>query len=227
MKKLIALFTLLMSITAIAGEKIVTVSDFTSITAVGNYKVTLIKGTETKVEVINKDEKVTDDNIIVEVEGSELNLKIKNDTYKQRDIEFKVYYKEVFELNVKRGAMISSSALFDHKKIDLSVNSGGRIVVKVKANTVGVTIKNGGTIRVSGTTENANYYISKGGNIAAFDLIAATVKSEVLFGGETLLSVTKSLFAVVKSGGTIKYKGNPKDVSESIKLGGIIVKLDK
>lgn len=216
-----------MGLNAFSGEKTVKVNDFTSITATGNYKVTLIKSAESKVEIINNDEKVTDEQILAEVEGAELVLKIKNDTYKQRDIEFIVYYIEVFELHAKRGAMMTTSDVFEHKKIDLSVNSGGRIVINVKANTVGVTIKNGGTIRLSGTTENANYFISKGGNVAAFNLIATKVKAEVLFGGEILLNVTKSLFAVVKSGGTIKYKGKPTEVDESIKLGGKIVKLDK
>jgi len=226
-KTILSIFTLIMGLNTFAGEKTVKVNDFTSVTATGNYKVTLIKSSESKVEIINNDEKVTDEQILAEVEGAELVLKIKNDTYKQRDIEFRVYYKEVFELDAKRGAMITTTDVFEHEKIDLSVNSGGRIVINIKATTVDVTIKNGGTIRVSGTTENANYFISKGGNVAAFNLIASKVKSEVLFGGEILLNVTKSLFAVVKSGGTIKYKGKPSEVDESIKLGGKIVKLDK
>jgi hypothetical protein len=227
MKKIILVISIFMNVISLAGEMEVNVDDFTKITAVGNFKVSLVKSTETKVQVINNDDKVTDEDIVIEVKATELILKIKNDTYKQRSIEFIVYYNEVFEIHAKRGVIVKADSEFKSDKIDLSVNTGGHIVVKVDCNTVDVTIKNGGTIRVAGTSENANYFISKGGNIAGFNLRVDNVKSEVLFGGEILLNVTKSLYAVVKSGGTIKYKGKPEKVDESVKIGGKIVKLDK
>jgi len=58
-------------------------------------------------------------------------------------------------------------------------------------------------------------------------LITQSANAEVLFGGEINSNVTKSIVAVVKSGGVIKYKGQPVSVSDEIISGGEIVKLDK
>lgn len=227
MKKLITILLLVLSVSSYAGEKEFKIADFTKITATGNFKVTLIKGTENKVKAINSDQNIDDDQLFAEVQGTELILKLIKDTYKVRKVEYIVYYKEVFELHAKRGAWFKSEELFTNKSLDLNVESGGGIKIKVDCNTVDVVIKNGGTVNISGKSENANFSINKGGNIAAYNLVTTNSNSKVMFGGEILVNVTKSLFAVVKSGGTIKYKGNPTEVSEEIKLGGKIVKLDK
>lgn len=227
MKNIITLLLLTFSISSYAGEKEFKVSDFTKITATGNFKVTLVKSTETKVKAINSDEKIEDDQLFAEVQGTELVLKLLKDTYKVRQVEYVVYYKEVFDLHAKRGAWFKSDEVFTNKNIGLIVESGGGVKMKVDCNTVNATIKNGGTINLSGTSENANFSINKGGNIAAYNLVTENSNSKVMFGGEILVKVTKKLFAVVKSGGTIKYKGGATDVTEEVKLGGKIIKLDK
>ena len=227
MKKYITILLLMFSVFSYAGEKEFEISDFTKITATGNFKITLVKGTETKVTAINRDENIEDDQLFAEVQGTELVLKLMKDTYKVRKVEYIVYYKEVFELHAKRGAWFKSDDVFTNKSIDLNVDSGGGINIKIACNTVDVVLKNGGTVNLSGTSENANFSINKGGNIAAYNLVSENSNSKVVFGGEILVKVTKKLFAVVKSGGTIKYKGGATDVTEEIKLAGNIIKLDK
>jgi hypothetical protein len=225
MKILTTLLVLLITTVLFAGNKTIEVSNFNSIVAIGNYKVTLIKSDKNKVEFVNTDDKVTDDKINVIVEGAQLTLKIKNDTYVQRAIEFKVYYKELIEITSKRGAIIKGKDVFEGTKIELLVNMGGRIDIMLDCKNIEANVKNGGTVKISGKSDNAQYYISKGGNIVAFDLFASVVRSEVLFGGEITLYSKKTLDALVKSGGTIKFKGNPEEVSQDVKLGGNIINL--
>ena len=225
MKTLLTLILLVSTTLLFAGNKTIKVSDFNSIVAIGNYKVTLIKSDKNSVEFINKDDKVTDEKINVIVEGAQLTLKIKNDTYVQRDIEFKVYYKEIIEITSKKGALINGKDVFTGTKVELLVNMGGRIDIMLDCQNIEATVKNGGTVKISGKTNNAEYFISKGGSIVAFDLYASVVRSEVLFGGEITLYAKKTLDALVKSGGTIKFKGNPSEVSQDVKLGGNIINL--
>ena len=225
MKILSTFLFMLVTTLLMAGNKTIQLSSFNSIVAIGNYKVTLIKSDKNSVEFVNHDEKVTDDKINVTVEGAVLTLKIKNDTYIQRDIEFKVYYKEIIDITSKKGALIHGKDVFTGTKVELLVNMGGRIDIMLDCKNIEATVKNGGTLKISGKTNNAIYYISKGGNIVAFNLYANFVKSEVLFGGEITLFAKKKLNALVKSGGTIKFKGNPTEVSQNVKLGGNIINL--
>jgi len=227
MRTIILVFITLASFTGLATGKVVELDEFFNINAVGNYKVTLIKGDSHKVKIINNDEDVLDKNIVVENNGGELILKLKKDTYRERNIEFIVFYKELFSLKAKRGAYMVVKDELTSEAINVEVNSGAHIMIGVNSKSCDFSIRNGGTIDVKGSAESAKFYVSKGGNILGFNLISQSVNAEVLFGGEILLHVTKSLVAVVKSGGVIKYKGKPVNVSDEIKIGGQIIKLEK
>ena len=227
MKAIILVLITLMSFGSFATERVVELEKFFSVNAVGNYKVTLIKSDSYKVKIINNDENVLDKNIIIENSGGVLNLKLKKDTYVERKIEFIVYYKELFNLKAIRGAYIVVKEEVSSESIKIEVNSGAHIVIGVNSKSCDFSIRNGGTIDVKGITESAKCYVSKGGNILAFNLVTKSANAEVLFGGEILLHVTKSVVAVVKSGGVIKYKGKPDNVSDQIKIGGQIIKLEK
>jgi len=227
MKTISLVLITLISFTGLTMEKIIKLDNFFSVSAVGNYKVKLIKGDSHKVKIINNDEGVLDENIVVENNGGELILKLKKDTYRERNIEFIVFYKELFSLKAKRGAYIVVKDEVTSEAINVEVNSGAHIVIGVNAKSCDFSIRNGGTIEVKGSAESVKFYVSKGGSILGFNLVSQLVNAEVLFGGEILLHVTKSIVAVVKSGGVIKYKGNPVNVSDEIKIGGQIIKLEK
>jgi hypothetical protein len=224
MKTIFIFLLLSVSVIGFSGEKSFEIDNFTSLVAQGNFKVILIKSTENKVVAVNDDANVTDDKISVEVEGTELVLKINNDSYKSREIVFTVYYTDLFNINAKRGAWVKSNDIFTHSNIQIEVDTGSRITLKTDCNTINAKISNGGTIELSGKAINSNLTVSKGGNLKAFDLLSENSKAKVTFGGEIIVNATNTLFAVVKSGGTIKYKGEPKELTEEIKLGGKIIK---
>lgn len=227
MKRIILVLITMLSFVGWSTEKTIELDEFFNINVVGNFKVTLIKGNSHKVKVINKDASVLDENIVVENDGSELLIKLKKDTYVEREIIFIVYYKELFNIKARRGAYIGGEEKIFSESITVEVASGGHVQLSVDSKSINFSIRNGGIIDVKGKVESTKFYVSKGGNIAASKLITQSANAEILFGGEIVLNVTNSIVAVVKSGGTIKYKGKPKRVSEDIKLGGRIIKLDK
>ena len=227
MKIILLIVIALISFAGLSTEKVIELDEFFNLNVVGNFKVTLIKGNSHKVKVINNDESVLDENIVVENNGSELIIKLKKDIYKEREIVFIVYYKELFSIKAKRGAYVGAEEKLPSESITVEVASGGHVQLSVDSKSANFSIRNGGTIDVKGNVESTKFYVSKGGNIAASKLVAQSANAEILFGGEIVLNVTISIVAVVKSGGAIKYKGKPKNVSEEIKLGGRIVKLDK
>jgi hypothetical protein len=226
--KLITLIVItLISFVGLSTEKIIELDKFFNVNVIGNFKVTLIKGESYKVKVINNDKDVLDENIVVESDGGELIIRLKKDTYIERSLEFIVYYNELFNIKAKRGGYVTGQDVLTSESINVEVASGGHVQLNINSKSANFSIKNGGTIDVKGHVEGTKCYISKGGNIIAPNLLAQSASAEVLFGGEIILNVTNSLVAVVKSGGVIKYKGKPDKVSEEIKIGGRIVKLDE
>lgn len=209
-----------------ASDSTVVISDtYNKTTVTGNYKVTFIESTENKVVINNTDSDLEDEKIIVEVKGGELFIYIKNDLYSKKSLEMTVYYSQkLIEVNAKRGAYLQFESQINNDII-LNVDTGGDIYVKLNADNVTATIKNGGTINVSGKAKVSDFTVSKGGDLVARDLESEVCQANVSLGGYIYVFVTKSLSAVVKGGGNIKYRGNPEKVTEQVKLGGNIDKV--
>lgn len=226
MKKILLNLALLVSFSMLshAGELDQMVDPFTSVSITGNFKITMIAGDEERVKISNNDENITDDKILISVSGGTLEIKIKGDTYKERNMEVTIFYKKVFEIDAKRGARVTVSSLLKGDVITFNCSTGGQVKAEIEAGTAKLKISNDGLINVTGTATIAEMEVSTGGQLSASQLITETASAKVTAGGNISLNATKKLTANVMSGGTITYRGNPATVEESVKLGGSITK---
>ncbi len=218
-----SLFTVLVSLVN-AGEINTAVDPFTTVVVTGNYKVTMIESTEEKVVIVNTDENVTDDKILVTVEGGTLDIKIKGDTYKERLMDVTIYYKKVNQIDARRGARVTVNNLLKSDVITFNCSTGGQVKAQIEAGTAKLKIANDGLINVTGTATIAEMEVSTGGTLVATQLATETASAKVSAGGSIKVNATKKVTATVFSGGSITYYGNPATVEESVKVGGTIEK---
>ena len=221
------LFTFLFGITTslFAGDFEVKLDDFTKVDARGNFKVTLKQGDHCAAHVINNDEKVEDEKIVLEVKGGVLEIKIKGDTFFERDLEIVITYKKLYGIHSTNGTWLIAEDVLEGQEISLSCNKGGKIKADVKAENLECKISGGGSIKVSGTAELANYEISGGGALAASFLEAKSLGVTVKAGGEVICYATEKLDIQITSGGSVSYKGDPKEFTQNTTLGGKIEKI--
>lgn len=208
----------------IAGEIEKVVDPFTTVSVTGNYKVTMIESTEEKVQISNNDENITDDKILITVEGGTLDIKIKGDTYKERMMDVTIYYKKVLQIDARRGARVTVNNLLKGDVIIFNCSTGGQVKAQIEAGTAKLKISNDGLINVTGTATVAEMEVSTGGTLVATQLTTETSSAKVTAGGSIKVFATIKVTLSVTSGGTITYYGNPTTVEESIKLGGTIEK---
>jgi hypothetical protein len=225
MKNLLTIVFVAFSFFGLAGHSEIKVDHFTTVSAQGNFQVTLILSDLEKVEILKDDPDLDDDKILVEVTGSELSIKIKADVYKERELEVIVYYKKVNELNSKRGIWMIVKEPLVGDEIRLNCGNGGKIKTEVKCETVKLSISGGGSIKLTGTADIAEYSVQVGGVIAAINLDVASVYAEVSTGGEIICYAKEKLDIKISTGGNVSYKGSPESYSEKIVLGGTIEKL--
>lgn len=211
---------------AFAGQIEKSLSEFDQVEFTGNYEVKMVKADSNYIVIINQDDKVTDDEIIVDIDNKTLKMSIKNDIYIERDITVKLYYKDIDKISARRAAQVESDKL-QADKIEVAATTGGKIVVAVKCNHLDVSIKSGGSVRVNGGAKTAHYDVNAGGTIAAINVDVPVVEACIQFGGEVILTATETLEVKIKAGGVVSYKGNPSIKSQSIKLGGKIENLDE
>ena len=225
MKKIYPLIILLFaSMSTKAGEFEVKLDDFTELKARGNFKVTLKKGDENVARVINNDPDVDDEKFEFEVEGSVLELKIKGDIAQERDAEVIITYKTLHSIESYRACWLIVENVLEGDAINLHVDTGGKIKAAVNTKNLTCKIFSGGSIRVKGKADFAEYNISAGGTIGAIDVDCPNTLAKVKAGGEVICTANDKLEIKITTGGKVSYKGDPKEMKEKV-FGGTVEKL--
>jgi hypothetical protein len=164
--------------------------------------------------------------VVTEVEGSSLRIKMRDNRNFWSKVHVKVY---VTYVNLERISASSASSVFsdgviktDH--IDIGASSAANVEVSLDANSVMIDTSSAGEVVVEGKSSKLEVEASSAGDVDAYKLECETVVAKVSSGGEAKLSVSKDLDAQASSGGDIRYRGNPARTNTHSSSGGSVKK---
>lgn len=198
-------------------------ADFDELIVQGRFTVDIKYSDEMKAVATVHGDEVDLDNLSYTYTNKTLKIKYSGSLLDDVDLNITIYANNLIYIEAKQGSEIRVDKAFDfkNKPISLKSDAGGKISVKFNVPAVTAEITKGGSIRMTGETEQLNATVKTGGTIGAANLKASNVTAKVSFGGEIICNAGKELDAQVTSGGTINYKGKPK-LKEKIRLGGTI-----
>jgi hypothetical protein len=228
MKKLSILFLLLIPFLGFSqGFWSKKLSDFSTLSIQGRMQVVLTSGDEYKVEANIHGDNVDLDKLIFTYKGSVLSVRYQGGAFADVDLILTFYLPESANIEAKKGVELRTKESYVLKKERLTISAfaGGKIAASVVSEKVNAEINQGGSIRLSGSTTDLDCNVFTGGTIGTIHLKAKNVTASIAMGGEIITSAENNLDAKVTSGGTISYKGEPKNKTEKITLGGKIEKL--
>lgn len=229
MKISVFIITLILSLNVSAQEIIYNLSDFKSLSVIGNFEVEIIQSDRNVAVVdINNEEEVKKDNILFTYAAEKLTIKYQGSFIKDIEIKIRIYYANTIqEIEARRGVQIrvENAGKFTEKTVFKAENGGKLLIKNIEASEVSAEISKGGSIRISGKADSFTAKIVAGGTIGGKDLEAKLVNAKVNMGGEITCNPLESLLAQVTSGGSIHYIGKPKLVDKKVTLGGNIDKL--
>ena len=133
-----------------------------------------------------------------------------------------VSVKNINELQVNGGGKIVSENSIASDYMNLSVSGSGGIELDVKGNNLKTEISGSGNITLKGYATTNDIVMSGSGSMNAFACELETVKIKMSGSGTCELSASASLDAVVLGSGTIKHKGNTKNVSKKVYGSGVV-----
>jgi len=233
---LVSLFLLIIASFSFAQttKKILELPEFKSIYVNSNYTV-YIKQTnkqEVTVEALTEIWELT----TVKVENGVLliNVERKPDNpnksiwAKIDDIKVKptmklmVSVKNINELQVNSGGKIISENSIASDYIALSVSGSGGIDLDLKGNNLKTEISGSGNVTLKGYAATNDITVSGSGTMNAFACELETAKVKMSGSGNCELTVSGTLDAVVLGSGTIKHKGNTKNVSKKVYGSGAV-----
>lgn len=133
-----------------------------------------------------------------------------------------VSVKNINELQVNGGGKIISENSIASDYMNLSVSGSGGIELDVKGNSLKTEISGSGNVTLKGYATTNDIIMSGSGSMNAFACEMETAKVKMSGSGTCELSVTATLDAVVLGSGSLKHKGNTKNVSKKVYGSGIV-----
>ena len=127
-----------------------------------------------------------------------------------------VSVKNLTELQVNGGGKIISENSIASDYLTLSVSGSGGMELDIKGNTLKTDISGSGSIALKGYATSNQVTLSGSGTLNAFTCEVESAKVKVSGSGSAELNVTASLEAQILGAGSIKHKGNTKNVTKKV-----------
>lgn len=188
-------------------------SDFDRIEVSGNIVTTLINSNKNSIEI----EMISGDidNLKSEVEGNSLILKIKNNKgwNNQTKAKITVYHDGISNLDASAGAKAISEDVLHSVHMDVSVSSGANCDINLESEKLNVDVSSGARARIKGSSMSQRADVSSGASYDGLALKTSKTDVEASSGASAKVWSTEEIKAEANSGGSVKYKGDPKNAS--------------
>ena len=185
----------------------------------------LKKGDKEGVRVeVTGDGALTD--VITEVEGSSLRIKMRDNHRFWNKVNVKVYvtYVNIDKISASSASSVFSEGVIKTDHIEIGASSAANVELSLDANSTMVDTSSAGEVVLEGKSPKLEVEASSAGDVDAYRLVSETVVANVSSGGEAKISVSKDLEAHASSGGDIRYRGNPTRTNTHSSSGGSVKK---
>ena len=190
------------------------VGEFSSLKVYDKITVTLHHSGENKVESNNSDVEIVNKN-------GDLKIRMIPTKVMQGDqVQVKIYYDQLCDIQASQGSSISSDSDFDCTAISLVSNEGSRINLMLNTQKLDAKLNSGGMIEVSGISTEQDIIVNSGGKFSGKDLDSEKVKVASNAGGNASVNVSESVTATTRAGGVIDVYGDPGERNIKNIIGG-------
>ncbi len=196
------------------------VGAFDEIRSNGSFDIKLEKGKEESVRIDCKG-KTTVDDIVIEVQGSKLIIKPKEENYKKNhyvQATITVIFKELKKVSLSGSGSVSGEDEINAESFELNGSGSGNFSLYLKSQKTEISLSGSGNATLKGQGGKTDLSLSGSGNMKAIDFQATTLDVSISGSGSVNMSVSESLSASISGSGNINYKGSPR--VEKIKVSG-------
>ena len=201
------------------------VSGFEEVKVGGDFKVYIIQGEVKPVKIEG------DENLLEYVElnqsGKELSITTRDGVNLDASSDMKIYLTApMFRRIQASGAsdIISQGKLENEESIKISVSGAGDINMEIDAPEIESSITGSGNITLKGEAKNVDLRISGAGKARCYDLKAENTEVHITGAGDADVYASEKLDARVSGAGSVRYKGDPKDVIQHVTGAGSVKK---
>ena len=214
------LITLLFCCLYANGQK-KAIGDFSELIIRDGLHVTLIKSETKEVMITSENEQ----GITLTNKDGQLKISMKPvEALKGIDGNIELFYTgRINKIDVSRGAYLSTLDTIITQNIDIISRKGGEIELVLDVKKANYFAKSGGKIIVKGRADQQHIHISSGGVVNSEHTLSKDTTAKILFGGSCDIQATTLFDLTTRFGGVARVYGNPLKTVHNKTLGGSII----
>ena len=132
----------------------------------------------------------------------------------KKPINIYVSMDKITELEMAGSGKLIGRTEINSDSLRLTNSGSGKIDLNVKATQLSSTLSGSGVINLKGTATGHDLTLSGSGRIKAYDLTTEKTVALISGSGRVDVNVSKELSSKVSGSGKIRYKGDPKIISQ-------------
>ncbi|MFO7657298.1 MAG: head GIN domain-containing protein [Bacteroidales bacterium] len=160
----------------------------------------------------------TPDNVLTEVTGGVLTLRLDKTSFSKMKVMVKLFYKEIASINGSGRSEISTSGLMKQDSLAIDLESGAKGYLDIDIKFLRSRLTEGALIAADGYAVRQEATVATGATLSVFDVESDEINIKVSSNAKAKIQVENTLDADVSTGGYLSYKGNPalKNINTSV-----------
>ena len=202
-----------------------TTKDYDQIAISGFFDIELVEGMEGTLTLVGEQNIL--DNIITEVNGNKLTIKVKNGynlkpSSWRKGVSITIPVDSISALSLSGSGEIAGKKTLKANYFETTMSGSGDISIALEVNSLKASMSGSGDMALSGKATDFVASISGSGDINAYDLIADNVDATVSGSANVKVTANKEIIAKVSGSGDIDYRGNPEKIDTKVSGSGDI-----
>ncbi|MCX6305770.1 MAG: DUF2807 domain-containing protein [Bacteroidetes bacterium] len=199
------------------------VSGFDGIEVSGAFDIILKQGTTEEVTV------ESDANLLpiirTEVVGGTLKIETKKPIHHVTVMKVYITVKDLKRIDVSGAVDIATDGRISVPELNIEASGATDSKMEIAVQRLKLDCSGASKIKFSGSATDVNMELSGASDIFGYDMLVENYDIDISGAGNAQVNVSKKLHAEISGAGSVKYKGSPTDIDQSVSGAGSIKKV--
>lgn len=213
---MIVLFLLAAIVPAFAAQEERKVPHFTELEVSSAFKVVLTQGNAEKLLIDANNDYMNQ--IITEVRGSKLIIRLKNSTFNRQNSDIRIYitFTTLTYIDVSGAVELKGTNAMNFNDLKVEGSGASDISLNISAKKLNLELSGASSAALAGQTASFDIEISGASKLDALDVKAKVCNIDVSGASSAKVNVTDKLKVEGSGASSVQYKGNPTTVESDL-----------
>jgi Putative auto-transporter adhesin, head GIN domain len=163
--------------------------------------------------------------IRTEVVGGTLRIDTRKPIHHSTVMKVYITVKDIKRIDVSGAVDISTDGRITVPELSIDASGASDLKMEIVVQKLKLDCSGASKMKFSGSATDVNMDLSGASDIFGYDMLAENYDIEISGAGNAQINVSKKIHAEISGAGSVKYKGSPTDIDQSVSGAGSIKKV--